>query len=495
MDRDLIDVHDLAIPIARFFKLARLLMAEDPLEADLRSLDVPEVREMMARGVGVVKLVWPGARSKHIDYIVMENGTPFTTSKPPKGISKKDITEVHISRPEPKLFPELKEACEDLKRVSASTYENFGCENVLKSVSAYYEADKEMDQTRNEMLVYSLISEVPMESGDPGGSPHLAGNWATDCGNRLLREYTHFAIAGEAIARAFGTFIYFSISPFPDRLFQLGTPFIEDAAGPELETQKVIALPMLGIEFYLLHPEIVGPETFVPARRGARFLQRQGDNLQREARVQSGLNKFHNGLYQALLYYRSAKVVYDVVLSKRVRDALPPDWYKDLIPDSEALKHDRDACEERRVAILASFAHVVGSHPSAPNFTDGSQFLGWLDWLSTLEFAQAELHIHDLDLRLIYPKFVRDLALGAIQLKQPALVDKGIAKLKGVAEMLEENLAANMTLEEVNYLSPSYQLLADAFTQAGNVSGAQRYRAKASPEYIQQRGDEVIKNY
>ena len=493
MNPDTIDVHEIAIPIARFLKLARLLMAEDPLDAELRSVDIPKVREMMARGNGVVKLVWPGAGAKNVTYIVMENGTPYTTSKLPKGFSKKDITEVHISRPEPTLFPELKAACEDLKRVSASSYETFGCENVVKSVATYYEAATELDQTRNETLVYSLISEVPIESRDPGGSPDAASEWATECGNRLLREYTHLTIAGEAIARAFCTLIYFSISPFPDRLFQLGTTFIREAVGLELASQKYTALPMLEVEFYLLHPDIAGPETFVPARRGARFLQRLGDEIQREARLQSGLNKFHNGLYHALLYYRSAKVMYDIVLSKRVREALPPDWYEELIPDPEALKHDHDACEERRVAILASLTHVRGSHPGVPNFTDGLQFLGWLEWLSRQDFAQAELHIHDLDLRLIYPKFLRDLALGAIQVKQPALVDKGIANLKRVADLLEENLSANMTLEEVNYLSPTYQLLADTFTKAGNISEAQRYSAKASPEYIQQRGLELLK--
>jgi len=324
--------------------------------------------------------------------------------------------------------------------------------------------------------------------------PARISEWAITCANGLLREYAGFGVAGDAVRRPFAALLYYSISPAPDRLFHVGTQSTasianDDTAGSQ---KKFFSLPVLDVGFYLTHPELIGVETFVPARRGARFLHRQADEWLRNARVQSGFTRFHDCLYKALIYYRSAMVLYDTVLVKEMVNAIPADWRDELLPDLDELKRDRAACEERRVTILASFAYVLGHEPATPNFTDGMQFLVWLELLHRVEFEKAEMHIHDFFMRLVYPKFLRDLAIGYIQIENSATLEQGIITLKAVAEFLDENLAANMAMEEVNYLSRTYEALSLALERAGRLDEARSYAAKSTSDYIQARSNEIF---
>ena len=492
MNLDTMRTDELAVPVSRFYKLARLLLAENPLEGEFRTVEVPELRKMMKQRNGAIKLVQHRGKLKHANYIVVQNGTPFTTSRLPRGINKKDVVEAHITNPEPTLLPQFIEACKALEKVSSGTYSAFRCAEILRLVSGYYQ-DRKTDEPWNDLVAYSHISEITHEWGDPAQSPDRIGKWAFACANGLLQEYARFSMAGDSVRRAFATLLYFAISPAPDQLFLLGTRGTA-SLGNDDTAKQIVSLPILDVGFYLTHPEIVGVQTFVPARRAARFIHRQADDWQRQARVQSGFTRFHDCLYKALVYYRSAMVLYDALLLKEMVKAIPADLRDELLPDLDDLRRDRAACEERRVAILASFAYVLNSQPGTPNFTDGIQFLDWLDLLSRVEFEKAEMHIHDFFMRLIYPKFLRDLALGSIQIGNSATLEEGIVTLKAVAEFLDQNLAANMAVEEVNYLSRTYEYLSLASERAGRMYEAKFYAARSTPDYIQARTDEVFGN-
>ena len=106
------------------------------------------------------------------------------------------------------------------------------------------------------------------------------------------------------------------------------------------------------------------------------------------------------------------------------------------------------------------------------------------------DYDAAEEHIRDLYSKLLYPRFMRDTALGWILLmhgivqSNDAAFDKGVRRFLQVAELLESNLRGSlMPLEEPNRLIPLYQTLANALRAFGRSKEAQIYERRATPEY------------
>ena len=234
--------------------------------------------------------------------------------------------------------------------------------------------------------------------------------------------------------------------------------------------------------------ELVTWDALIPAERAAHLLHSYADNLREQALALGSFEGFHQLLYGALLHYRSAQLVYDSLLAFY----RSPENYS-LTPrvDLEELERESIVCEEMRTVIAVSFLYTIADVPNAPNFSQVDQFGTWLSKVLSYEYEAAEEHIHDLYSKLLYPRFMRDTALGWILLmhgtvlKNDAAFDKGVRHFLQVAELLESNLRGSLIpLEEPIRLIPLYQTLANALRAFGRPTDARIYERKATPEYI-----------
>lgn len=194
----------------------------------------------------------------------------------------------------------------------------------------------------------------------------------------------------------------------------------------------------------------------------------------RAAKGAWSIERFYESLYDAALAYAAADSVYGFFeeMTEEFSDL------RDAYPD---LTGRRVRCEERRVAILVSLAHPLDLYPHLVSFSDFSNLRSWISIWAQQPFEEVELEVQDLALRYVIPSFLRDLALGLVQITgagPPA--STGVGRLLEVQRLLEADLADNRrVIGEPNYLVLVYDDLASAYAALGMAENADAYSDRA----------------
>ena len=210
--------------LGKIKRLTRFLMVEHPKEAEVRTLlvELPQVAEAVSKGNGVVRMEAPGEAPQ---YVVVQNGMRYLSSKPPDWVREEDLKVTRIPPAqdvEPVLFPQLQEACRQLQAVSPKIYEEWNVQQILESVSAYYGPEGMRDGLELVKLS-SAVSEASNRLLEEGRSESAVERWAEDSQNCLLREYLEFRVCGNTIRSANATFTFYMLAPARDRFFEIGT--------------------------------------------------------------------------------------------------------------------------------------------------------------------------------------------------------------------------------------------------------------------------------
>ena len=464
---------------AEISRILRCLMGDNPIDAEEHQVDIPELMETDISGMGALEFSVPGGG---VEYIVYNQGTKYTTAVRPTHIPDELIKHVTPPAATNQLWIRLQERCQELHEISKDAYQQLGIQNVLDSVAYFYSPRNNPDERPMARYVQALT--------DFGSPSDLVGDntvkiWISNCIDRLLQRYSSFLLAGDEVKQAYATLTFFQLCPFPlTSLIHMTQEFFQYRFGGSLGGKPVVmAFPMMDINFYLNHPQIAPDLAVVWGTGAARTLQDKGNEIRDRAKQQYSLEQFCFYLYAALLCYRCALYLYSAVLLSPKSTVVKREKAKDRI---DKAKVEANLCEEHRVLIMTSLTSILGLRQTGlPSFANVSHLHSWVGYLAANSANNAEIHIRQAyDSELAMPRFLRDLALGFLKCLQRE-PKRGLCSMLTVMEALEKHLDEAVILGDPNYLSSTYDLMAQIAANSGMASESAEYRRRSEPPYYQ----------
>lgn len=467
--------------ISEVFHLTRILMGQVPLAAE--AFCDPEAREKIeeafSRGANVILHVPPGEPPA---YIVIRNGTRYTTSVRPQWASDEEIPVVETGEPEPKLLPALQAACQIVERLSPESYGKLRMGDMLTSVSGYY-SDQIPSATATQMRISEALGGIHFPSQASSNAEVM--KWVEDCRRALLQRYAGFLLAGNTVLPSLSTLFLLEWTPLPaidilgDDLRRSGAAALLEnlkSSGQGIDVSPSLNLKICMVYLLLNHQEGAAPSVI----RAASSLVSWGDKLLGKAKSNLSFELFHQGLFGSLIYYRLAQFLLNSLFQLEAElhgDAI---GHADLRREAKRLAY---MCEEMRVQIMASFAsfHDVG----IPRLGDARSFWDWLARLEEWDISDARNEITNLSIQLLLPDFLQRIAKDWLSLQKPESFDLGYSRLTQTAQQLEAVLPRNVALGETNYLSTLYARMADKLEEHGRSPEAEALRQRADPAYFQ----------
>jgi hypothetical protein len=452
-------------------------MPDNPIDAEERAVDIPELRETDISGEGALKFTAPDGS---LTYIVYRQGTKYTTAVRPSHLLTDQIRHVTPPAPTDQLWIRLQERCQALEQMSRDAYEKLGIGQILESVSYFYLPRK----TKEERPV-ARFRQALTDLGNPSDLPsdEAVKQWIAACTSRLIQLYASFLLAGDEVVQAYATLSFFQLCPFsPAVLIKMSQSFFEEQFGPAFSGKPIVsAFPIMDVKFYLGHPGIRPDLAIVWTTSAARVLQRKADEIRDEAKTKYTGEEFSFNLYMALLYYRCALYLYSTALSSP---------HSGLVQGSRAVQRVEEAkpemalCEEHRVLIMTSLMAVFGAKQmSLPSIVNVLGLHEWIRRLAASSGRDAETQIRQAyDSELAMPKFLRDLALGFVKCLTGD-AQKGLATMQSVMSALEKHVEVAVVLGDPNYISSTYDLMSQIAAAQGMQSDSLEYGNRSEPSY------------
>lgn len=462
---------------AEINRTLRILMPDNPIDAEERAVDIPELRETDISGDGALEFT---ASDGRLTYIVYSRGTKYTTAVRPSHLPADKIRHVTPPAPTDQLWIRLQERCHALEQTSKDAYDQLGIGQALESVSYFYLPRK----TKKERP----IARFPQALTDLGNASDLRSDeaikqWIAACTSRLIQLYASFLLAGDEVVQAYATLSFFQLCPFsPTVLINLSQSFFEERFGTAvLDKHIVSAFPIMDVKFYLGHPDIRPDLAIVWTTSAARVLQRKADELRDEAKTKYTAEEFSFNLYMALLYYRCALYLYYTALSSPHSSMVQGPR---AVLRLEEAKPEMALCEEHRVLIVTSLMAISGTKQlSLPSIVNVLGFHEWIRQLAASSGQDAETSIRQAYAsELAMPKFLRDLALGFVRCLTGD-APKGLATMQSVMSALEKHVEVAVLLGDPNYISSTYDLMSQIAAVHGMQSERLEYGNRSEPSY------------
>ncbi|HUP59140.1 MAG TPA: hypothetical protein VNA69_01835 [Thermoanaerobaculia bacterium] len=441
-------------PVRRFLTLARALLVRNPREAEiarqthevglaLRVGHRDEVHALRIRGAP-----W---------CIVFDRGTKYTTSELPPGIAPADVHEFEVDRDSEVLLHRLESFAERAVVEQPELAAELQIPRILDAVRMYYGPDSDSQVTG---AFLSLASGAAGNLGD-GPPERRFSVWVGNVSKVMSEAYDSLLIAGSTVWPLFASITYCRLSPDPDVTSAL-------PRRPDFPNRLLLAIAqdavfdndslcLYDLDWYLEHP-LIAPEALIIARRIAPPYLRNGDATIAAARAASTFMEFQAGLHAAAFKFSVAAYSCDRLLAfadSPVFLSHPPDV-------RELLQHDvihanRLLGEEKRVICAAS---LFSAAADPLDFESIALVLTWIESAAEADAREAELRIRDDEFALRMPRFVRDVALAVIELKDVSRRQLGLRHLWEVAGRMEPEVTKALTLGE-----PAYLLLVYSFLQ------------------------------
>jgi hypothetical protein len=466
-----------AASIAEIRRLLRVMMFENPPQAEQHMADLPGLNKIRDAASGDYAI----ATHNPDIYIINDNGTAYTTTILPSHIPEDKVIDFVSPAAGDVLWKRLQELTKALEQRSRYAYEQSRIGESLRSIVYFYDAPLKGPQTRHIDVLK-----------DGGIFLELAGDtefraWCRLSYEKLLEAYGWYVLAGTEIVQPLATLILFDLCPLPKEfLLEINRDYLRYTLGDRFKGMRIVMpFPLIDIETYLEHPAIEPNVAVVWATAVARTFQQKADQCRDDAKAKYTIEQFQFGLYLAVLYYRCALYAYKVASSLSKVTKITSDTAKTRIKEGAT---ETVMCEEYRVVIgtslsVASQGLASGLFPR-PSVAKAEEFNMWVEWLITSRFAvEAEKALREsCDAQLLIPTFVRDLALGRIACSTGE-TKRGLARMLKVLGELEKHLKDAVILGDPNYLSSSYERMAIICEQNGMAKESAEYRRRAEPEY------------
>lgn len=450
--------------------IGRLLFADDPADIEASAAD-DAVRRLLWRGRGAVR----DLRDTRPTYIVLENGTRYTTSTPPDWLTAADIEDSTPDRRSRKLLDVLTQAIDACRPHFPSVH----LDEMRAAIAAYYEMDEpSLRQSVAGAHILGVLREDPIRFSDVCSSEEALRAWARRQTERLLTANLRMRLPGYQLERHIATLWLWVNAPF-------SLPVLVEAGLPpgvsnhntviDVRGQPLQIFPNFEPDYYLGMP-LGAREKVIWGAVTARARQAEGDQLRRYAQS-VGVRPFaFNGLlYRAVLHYRIALSTYRAILKHYPASVAKS--FEDTPYDRKRIEREAVACEEGRVVILASLQHAaMPSGDDPPYFFNVPAFERWVNHLRTLTPRQQQMTVLAMEHQLLIPRQLRHLTLSLVE----ALSGGEPTRLQSIVDEMFTGLRAEDVASEPDYLTFSSHVLAKALEAKGQLTAAALYRQRAA---------------
>jgi hypothetical protein len=429
---------EVAVDIGRPFSLlydimrrARFMMSHTPLYAELAAST--HYREAVDRASKTGRrIIRCNAPDGTVDYIVRDGGTIYTTWLLPTGVTEDDIADVSVPIEKYELREDFITQCDALNTLQPQFFADCDLQTLRNRIDSYYIADDAPPQTHFSRVADALCDALPA-ARDPASSDEAAYEWAESCRMVLHDQYHRCHLSGHDCVPALATLYFFLASGIsPAGLYYGGTlGNLAKALGDEMG-KPVMQVPALSLEYYLDSGRAdasIFAAMLNGATKAARLMHREADRVRRSALDALKMKDFISDSANAVLGYQVALHIYQVLLRSS-------EIARDIVSDVDGIRADSILCEEARVASL--IAIDVSRMRRRPDFMDLASFSAWINDIRSAGFGDARDEIHSFYQQCLFPAFVKEIAVGAIEIARAETREKGMARLGRAADQLEQ---------------------------------------------------------
>jgi hypothetical protein len=410
--------------VCEFLGLARFLLAETPSRAEHGSADMPEIREIVERGFGVVRWYDPDEPG----YISVRNGIRTTSKDLPAWADPSDVIEM-ASPPPPgrDLFLRLKRLADDISQRDPHRHDMYRMAETVSAIEKRYEHVEIHDAVAFSEIsasedVLDVHADVPF---DP--APFLRA------ADHAFREYDGLRLSGDGVRNVFALRVLMELTgPLADQAVTIAKQMLLQMFSESVAPTHRLVLPLLDLGFWMDAFDVATEGgAWIPAASAGRICLSRGDYYRDAARDEPTFEQFHRVLYHALAFYRAAAWLFGVVERAGPAEVRPPVL-------EEAVNAQR-VCEEMRARIEVSFAWAADVNPMGFNLTHPQRLEDWVLSLPREPADQARAEISNLSSQLAFPDFVREVALAVLDLVH-GRHERAVRRAAGVVAMMEARL-------------------------------------------------------
>jgi len=425
--------------LSELFAIARYIMCESPKKAEIymhianNQKQIHKKLKELAKNSYVIKLKINEIEENEL--IIFNNGIACTVKIIPEWAVNFELVGINITFDinDNLLYKKINFLYSSFMEEYPGVFES-KIDSVLKNISIYYQKlDIDINIITNAIMVQHIITSIDYN------------DWVNKNIQKFLDDYLNFIIHSDTLQVPFTLLFFVQIS----------------------KRQK--SLNLNDFEDYVL----TFSRDYNASLQTAIYLQSIGDELKSKAQKQYTFQLFQKTLYEALLFYRCAYFLYDILNRCGCLD------------DKERINSGLYMCEEMRVLINISLRPIQRN--GIPNFNYSKEFFNWLSapFLQDGTFydkANKE-QIHDFYLRLYYPSILKNMALGCYDLLKEGNW-KHIRKLELLAEDIETNSKEYLVTGEIDYLLDLYEFIGHYYKNNNQSDRADFYFSKTTSDYV-----------
>jgi hypothetical protein len=448
-------------------------MAQHPVAAEYSAASTDLLAEV-SRGPGIrriIEIAWADDASAESKYLVIDGSEVRTTTQPPPWQNEVERERILLPAQQTTLLAEMRRRhAEFADRQALSAFPVS-----LDTLESYYD-----DRPRLNSEPFKFLPLDKVRLAEVLASPSATHRWCEETMEDVRRTHLSFQAAGADAAAVLAVLSILLVSTDADKLLALGTAGAirsDDATTATLLREPTATLSILkeintGVSplriapvaqplYYLSRYGSHDVDIFDCALVAARELIGLGDDDRDNLRESHAIEIHYVGLYGALCWYLAADQVLDAMETIFV-DVAPHD------PRLRYISDERVICEERRAVLITALHAAAGLNPRIPDLWDGAQLWGFLHGLHAVPASQARAQLRDYALKLLLPRFLRELATGWLEVASAETIDEGLSRLSRLAAELEEALPETIGYRfEPNYLQVTYDCLIDGLGRAG----------------------------
>jgi hypothetical protein len=446
-------------------RVARFLMGESVLEAERLACPIPELEEAEKHDWAAVRMVDPD--SPVPAYIVFRSGTKYVTDEIPANFDGPIYNSVTPAS-RGVVLRRLKYMAKALRRCSRPAYELLEIGAIVEAAEAW--SDPNTVQNSPEATVLAAISE----RAGHGKSPNVIED-AFELLNAVIRKFNTFRVPGIAAEKAMAVLTFLSMHPKSDGLRRCIDEMTLGVSRVKIHGQDSppIVVPPMHLDLYLCHPALTSRGTFLFALGAARLLRKKGRQEVQSALSADGIEDFHARLYSGLGAYRGAREIYRTL--KGLGEKIPSLWTNFRLDRGETHRLWVE-CEEARVSILSVLHQGAMPRDAKWNVARPVRMLGQaIDAANNLGVDEARIIVLDVSVRMVCPKFVRDLMLAILAVHSDRDLEIWAEKTRKVVTRLDAAFRANVLSGDPAYLHFAYEIAGMLALKLGRPEEAQTF--------------------
>jgi hypothetical protein len=469
--------------LAKVWNCSRFVLAQPATQADelqdgIRTGDLPD--DYQDRRF-IMDFGTPEAPS----YIVGDRGVFTTRLTLPTWADAPDV--LRLGRPPRQtgsILLRIRDAATALSSIDPTLYKALGVEETLQAVERHYREGEQAHDSYSALIPRSTDELVELLE-----SREKARAWAVSSFEAARDGCLELKLSIPQATPMVATLGLFALSSNPELLFatsvlrqlqpkisfgellelvQRPEPAIR--AVEEAESLNEVGV-ILSVSLYLGPADSTDEGALQTAWDVAGSYEAAGNSAMNAASKTSSVQLFFATLVHGHLYFRAADLIYASLERFSESTARPGLLFSELATR-------RIICEERRAVILSSLIGPLGL-PDKLNPTDPNSIGEWINSLAAMPSRQARALAHDEALRMMIPRFLRELVLGSVY-RLHGETTRARDTLTRVLSQLEADEARNARLPtEVNLMPALMQELAATYEALGEDDEAKRFRLRA----------------